>query len=91
MPGEAWSPERFSGQAQVGPTCFWVAKQPTLQVWKSLSIPDILSWQIGLSDLAAMERVTFLKIGVDESHRGKQYTPSHSNKQESCVCVCGFF
>ena len=48
-------PERFSGQAQVGPSCLWVAKQPTLQVWKSLSTPDILSWQIGLSDLAAME------------------------------------
>lgn len=56
---EAWSPEGFHGGAQVGPSRLQVAKQQTLQVWKSLSTPDILSWQIGLSDLAAMERVTF--------------------------------
>lgn len=59
---EDLSPKRSNDQAPVSLSCLQVAKQQILQAWKSLSIPDILSWQIGLSDLAAMERVTSLKI-----------------------------
>lgn len=36
-----------------------VAKRLILQVWKSSSTLDMLSWQIGLSGLAANGKVTF--------------------------------
>lgn len=61
LPSKTWVPERFNDRAQEGPSRLRVAKRHALQVWKSLSTSDILSWQIGLSDLAAVERVTWKK------------------------------